>query len=113
VRLTDLLDAQVLDPSGTAIGRVHDVRLVQDGPAIGSVGATFRIEGLVVGGSSFGARLGFTRTAMRGPWLVERFFERLHAGELLVSWTAVRSVTEGEIRVDVARSDLARPPALP
>ena len=113
MRLTDLLDARVLDPSGTPIGRVHDVRLVQDGPAIGNAGATFRIDGLVVGGSRFGARLGFTRTAVRGPWLVMRFFERLHAGERLVPWTAVRSVTEGEIRVGVVREDLGRPPALP
>ena len=34
MRLTDLLDAEVVDRCGQRAGRVHDVRLVRDGPLI-------------------------------------------------------------------------------
>jgi sporulation protein YlmC with PRC-barrel domain len=110
MRLTDLLDADVLDPSGTSIGRVHDVRLVQDGPPLGNAGATFRVEALVVGGSMVGARLGFARTNVRGPWVLTKLFGRLLADERLVPWSDVRAVGEGKIRVDVTRDGL-EPPA--
>ena len=38
MRLTDLLGAEVVDRCGQPAGRVHDVRLVQDGPLIGGFG---------------------------------------------------------------------------
>jgi sporulation protein YlmC with PRC-barrel domain len=38
MRLTDLLGAEVVDRSGQHAGRVHDVRLVQDGPLVGGFG---------------------------------------------------------------------------
>ena len=34
MRLSDLLGAEVLDEAGGSAGRVHDVRLVQDGPVL-------------------------------------------------------------------------------
>jgi hypothetical protein len=110
VRLTDLLDADVVAPSGRTIGHVHDVRLVQDGPPIGNAGASFRVEGLVVGGTSFGARLGFTRSEVRGPWLLTRLFQLLHADERFVPWTTVRAVTQHAVHVDVEAADLRPPP---
>ena len=113
MRLTDLLDATVLDPQGRAIGHVHDVRLVQDGPPIGTAGASLRIDGLVIGGTKFGSRLGFSRTQVRGPWLLKRFFLRLQADERLAPWADVRSVAEGEIRLRVIRDELRPPPPLP
>jgi hypothetical protein len=113
VRLTDLLDAEVVDRSGRTIGRVHDVRLVQDGPPVGAVGASFRIEGLVVGGRTFGARLGFARANVRGPWILKLLFQRLHTDERLVLWPAVRAVTEGRVLIGVTADELAPPPVLP
>jgi sporulation protein YlmC with PRC-barrel domain len=101
VRLTDLLDADVLDLRGRALGRVHDLRLVQDGPPLGNAGATFRVEGLVIGGSVFGARLGFARSEVRGPWLLKRLFLRVHADERFVPWSSVRAITEGRLFVDL------------
>ena len=56
MRLTDLLDAEVVDRSGRTIGRVHDVRLVQDGPPVGGAPVSFRVEGLVVGAPGRSAR---------------------------------------------------------
>ena len=113
MRLTDLLDAEVVDRSGRTIGRVHDVRLVQDGPPVGAAGASFRIEGLVVGGRTFGARLGFARANVRGPWILKLLFQRLHTDERLVLWPAVRAVTEGRVLIGVTADELAPPPVLP
>lgn len=113
MRLTDLLDADVVDPAGRILGHVHDVRLVQEGPVVGSSEATFRVAGLVIGGTMVGARLGFSRTGMRGPWLLKRLFERLYAHERFVPWPSVRAVTEGAIHVALAASDLRPPEALP
>jgi sporulation protein YlmC with PRC-barrel domain len=113
MRLTDLLDSEVRDPSGRSLGRVHEVRLVQDGPVVGASDATFRLAGLIVGRTKFGARLGFARSNVRGPWLVDRLFERLHADERLVPWEAVRAVSDEVIHVDVTSSDVQRPDPLP
>ena len=113
MRLTDLLDAQVVDRSGRTIGRVHDVRLVQDGPPVGAVGASFRIEGLVVGGTGLGARLGYARANVRGPWVLNALFRRLHADERLVPWPTVRALTEGRVLIGVSADELAPPPVLP
>jgi sporulation protein YlmC with PRC-barrel domain len=113
MRLTDLLDAEVVDRSGLTIGRVHDVRLVQDGPPVGAAGASFRIEGLVVGGMSFGARLGYSRANVRGPWVLRRLFRRLRADDRLVPWPAVRAITDGSVLISVAADELVPPPVLP
>jgi sporulation protein YlmC with PRC-barrel domain len=112
MRLTDLLDADVIDPSGRTLGHVHDVRLVQDGPPLAAAGATFRIDGLIVGGTSFGARLGFTRADVRGPWILRRLFRGLQGDERLVPWTTVRAVLQGRVLVRVGADELAPPPAL-
>jgi sporulation protein YlmC with PRC-barrel domain len=45
MRLTDLLGAEVIDQEGRSAGRVHDVRLVQDGPPVGGFGASLRVAG--------------------------------------------------------------------
>jgi sporulation protein YlmC with PRC-barrel domain len=112
MRLTDLLDADVLDPEGGAIGRVHDVRLVQDGPPLGNAGATFRVDGMVVGGTGLGARLGFARSDVRAPWLLNLLLQRLRADERYVPWSAVRAISEGRLLVDVRADDLAPPEPL-
>ncbi len=112
MRLTDLLDADVLDPDGHTLGHVHDVRLVQDGPPLGNAGATFRLEGFVVGGTSFGARLGFARSNVRAPWLLNQLFQRLQADERFVPWSCVRAISEGRLFVDVRVHELRAPEPL-
>jgi hypothetical protein len=113
MRLTDLLDADVLDPDGRTIGHVHDVRLIQDGPPIGNAGATLRLEGFVVGGTAFGSRLGFARSDVRAPWLLNKLFQALHADERFVPWSAVRAISEGRLLVDVRADELRAPEPLP
>ena len=112
MRLTDLLDSEVVDRSGHTIGRVHDVRLVQDGPPVGGAPVSFRVDGLVVGTRTFGARLGFARANVRGPWILNLLFQRLRADERLVPWPAVRAITEGRVLISVLVDELSRPPVL-
>jgi sporulation protein YlmC with PRC-barrel domain len=38
MRLSELLGAEVVDEAGRSAGRVHDVRLVQDGPVVAASG---------------------------------------------------------------------------
>jgi hypothetical protein len=68
MRLSDLLGAEVLDEAGRSAGRVHDVRLVQDGPVVGGFGAALRLDGLLVGRRAVGARLGYDRGKMKGRY---------------------------------------------
>ena len=42
MRLSELLGCVVVDERGRSAGRVHDVRLVQDGPPVGQFGASLR-----------------------------------------------------------------------
>ena len=45
MRLSDILGAEVIDADGRVIGRAHDVRLMQDGPMVSEVMASFRVTG--------------------------------------------------------------------
>ena len=74
MRLSDLLEAEVVDRNGGRIGHVHDVRLVQDGPPLGTWDSALRLEALVVGRGSVGTRLGITRPQMKGPWVLKLLF---------------------------------------
>src|SRR3954468_14982204 len=98
MRLSDLLDAEVEDSDGSTIGRVHDVRMVQDGPVQGDFGAAFRVRGLVVGRPALGARLGLDRAEVRGPWILKAFFAWLRT-DLYVEWERVRCIEEGRVRI--------------
>jgi hypothetical protein len=71
VRGAELLRLPVVGPGGEPLGRVLDVRLVQDGPLLGAF-AAMRVEGFVVGRHGLAARLGYDRYDAQGPWLVGR-----------------------------------------
>ena len=103
MRLTDLLGVEVIDQEGRSAGRVHDVRLVQDGPLVGGFGASLRVAGLIVGGRGIGVRLGYQRRKVRGPWLVR----------LLFNWLSQdgRYVERDRIQVLVPIRDLPQPQA--
>ena len=106
MRLSDLLDAVIVDPDGNELGRVHDVRLVQDGPILGSFGAALSIEGLVFGKAAFLDRLGFDRSEMKGPATVEWIVRALHRHTRFVPWELVAAVEEGRIHVSARIGDL-------
>ena len=105
MRLSDLLDSEVVDRGGERIGHVHDVRLVQDGPPIGTWGAALRLENLVVGRGSIGTRLGITRPQMKGPWVLKLLFSRQRASRVLVPWDRVREVGEDRISADCTANE--------
>jgi sporulation protein YlmC with PRC-barrel domain len=99
--MSDLLGAEVLDAEGTKRGRVYDVRLVQEGPPIGPFGASLRLQALLVGVTAVGARLGFERNDVRGPWPLRAAFAALHGGMQVAMWEQIASIEEGRIRLRV------------
>ncbi len=91
MRLSDLLESEVIDRNGDRIGHVHDVRLVQDGPPFGNWGAALR--------------LGITRPQMKGPWILKLLFARQRSSRVLVPWDRVRDVGEDRITADCVAAE--------
>src|SRR3954447_19746760 len=105
MRLSDLLDAEVVNSDGSTIGRVHDVRMVQDGPVQEMFGAALRVQGLVVGRPALGARLGLDRADVKGPWILKAFFRAIRT-DLYVEWERVRSIEQHRIVIAAKESEL-------
>ncbi|MBV8959459.1 MAG: PRC-barrel domain containing protein [Actinobacteria bacterium] len=97
MRLSDLLHSSVYDASGECLGSVHDVRLVQDGPPLPGGDAALRVDALVVGRGAMGLRLGYVRTATKGPWLLKVIFRRLARRARYVEWSQVAEHGEGRV----------------
>jgi sporulation protein YlmC with PRC-barrel domain len=108
MRLSEVLGRTIVDQGGREIGRVHDVRLVQDGPVQG-FDAGFRLHGLIAGPGSVGTRLGYGHGGTRGPWLIRMLFERRRA--LYVPWERVDQRGE-QLIFDGERDELDRPAAV-
>src|SRR3954464_11074991 len=85
-RLSDLVEAAAFDAAGSPIGRVEDVRLVQDGPFVEGFGHKLRVDGVVIGRKPRGLRLGFGRSDVRGPWLLKVLFTRLERTARYYTW---------------------------
>jgi sporulation protein YlmC with PRC-barrel domain len=110
MRLTDLLGSHVVDRTGARVGRVHDVRMVQDGPPIGTFGAAPRLHALIAGSPAVGVRLGFGRSDVHGPWVVDAVFRRLHRDLRVIPWDLVAALQEGVIVLGATDPDLPRAP---
>ncbi|MCU1391691.1 MAG: hypothetical protein JWM34_119 [Ilumatobacteraceae bacterium] len=89
MRLSDLLTYSVRTQDGVALGRVSDVRIVQDGPVVRGVQAAFRVDALVVGRGGLAERLGYIRTRVEGPWLLRTIFARLERSAKIVPVSAI------------------------
>jgi hypothetical protein len=76
MRISDLVASEVREADGTPVGRVREVRVVQDGPVVDGVQAAFRVDALIVGRGSLGVRLGYHAGPIRGPWLLSLIFGR-------------------------------------
>jgi sporulation protein YlmC with PRC-barrel domain len=109
MRLSELLGAEVVDQTGGSAGHVHDVRLVQDGPLIGGFGASLRVDGLIVGRRSIGARLGYERGQVRGPLPVRLLAGWLYHGGHYVHWDRVRAIEPHRIVISGSVADLPAP----
>jgi hypothetical protein len=113
MRLSELLHSVVVDSDGVELGSVDDIRLVQDGPLLLPFGAALRVEGLVVGHSAVGTRLGFGRTNVTGPWLLLKLFGALERRARYAPWELVETFDEGVVRLRAPRSQLGPPPGAP
>jgi hypothetical protein len=109
MRLSELLGAEVVDQHGRSAGRVQDVRFQQDGPMVGSFGASLRVAGLIVGRASFGSRLGFDTGDVRGPLLVKLLVGWVGRDRRYVAWDRVVEVEVEAGRVGGSVDEL-RPP---
>jgi hypothetical protein len=98
MRLSDLLDRPVLDRDGRPLGRIREVRLVQDGPYVDGFGAALRVDGVLVGRPAAAVRLGFHRPDVRGPWPLKPIFAALARRATYVPWADLRVSEEGPIR---------------
>jgi hypothetical protein len=108
MRLSELLGSEVVDRDGRSAGRVHDLRLQQDGPVIDGFGASLRLHGLIVGRGALGARLGFDRGDVKGPLLVKLVVGWL-GHRRYVAWEQVRELEPGRVRISAAADELAPP----
>jgi sporulation protein YlmC with PRC-barrel domain len=97
MRLSDLLTAEVVDEHGKRVGHVRDVAFVRDGPSIEGFGPAYRLESLIIGRGSLGARLGLDREDIRSPWLLRLIFGR-HRPRT-IPWEDVAAVEDQRIRV--------------
>jgi hypothetical protein len=109
MRLSELLGVEVLDQHGHTVGRVHDVRLAQAGPGPAGVGPSLRVEGLVVGRRALGARFGFGRSGVRGPWLLKAVFGALGHDGRYVAWDRIGSIHARQIHITGTTDHLPRP----
>jgi sporulation protein YlmC with PRC-barrel domain len=100
LRLSELVGVVVSDASGSDLGEVHDVLLVQDGPPIETFGAALRVHGLLAGPGSVWSRLGFDRDRVPGPWLLKLLARRAVSKTTFVPWEAIRRRDAARVVVD-------------
>src|SRR4051794_29626576 len=107
MRLSDLLECEVVDREGTSWGQVHDALLLQDGPLQQSNQAAFRLHGLLAGPGSLGARLGYTdrrgyekHQETKGPLPIKALMRHLHRDAVYIPWSAIARIEPGRIVVD-------------
>ena len=112
MRLSDLLNREVIDETGRKLGRVHEVRAIQNGPLQDAFGAALTIEGLIIGRGSLGTRLGFDRTDVKSPAAVRWIFEGLKGNRLFVRWDKIAVIHEDGIRVVGSAEDFRAPEEL-
>jgi sporulation protein YlmC with PRC-barrel domain len=105
MRLSELIGKPVVDREGTALGYVADLRLVQDGPMLGPIGASLRVSGLVVVERRHLRLFGYERDV--GPWLVSIFIRRLARQIRYVAWDQIDEFGAGTVRLNVGGADVA------
>ena len=98
MRLSELIGAEVRDGRGRVLGRVRDVRLVQENRGDQDGIGTLRLEGLLVGPAP-ARRFGLNRPDVKGPllfkWLAKWIYGRLDE----IEWRQVVSVAPGSIEI--------------
>jgi hypothetical protein len=106
MRMGDLMHCEVVDAGGTRLGKVRDVRLVQDGRIVEGFGALLRVDGLVVGKGALAERLGLHRTNVHGPWPLTAVLRRLERRAHYARWDQVASLDRDTVSLAVPVDDL-------
>ena len=101
MRMGELLRSEVVAADGVSLGRVEDVRLVQDGPFVEGFGAALRLDALIVGRPAFPVRLGFHRHGVRGPAVLRWVFAAMERRGHRVPWSQVAACEGGTVRLRV------------
>jgi sporulation protein YlmC with PRC-barrel domain len=96
--LSDLLGRPVVDADGTRIGTVLDLRFVLDGSP-GQLLADARLDGLVVSPRSRRSYLGYERSEVNAPAIINAIVAWLHRGTFYVEWDAVALVGRDEVQL--------------
>lgn len=99
--IAELLTHDVRDVDGRDLGRVHDVRAVDDD-------GTLTIHALVVGGGAVAYRLGYAGGHVTGPWLLARLAQLLRHDLHVVPWEHVDRAADGTLHLDVPVDELER-----
>jgi hypothetical protein len=110
MRLSDLMKREVVDAGGERLGRVHDVRLVQDGPIVPGFGALLRVDGLVVGRGGLALRVGYHRAQVRGPWMLAKILGVFERRARYVPWDAVTDWRDAAVQVRAPAEGFGPPP---
>jgi hypothetical protein len=99
----ELLECEVVDPAGRAIGEVHDLRYERR--STGPVGE-YHLRYLMVSPGAAFRRLGYGH-GMTRPWLLYLIFRWLasHRG-WAVGWEHVTQLGQGRIQIDVPVTQL-------
>lgn len=84
MRASELLRYRVVTADGRVLGRVTDLRIVQDGPLVAGIQQAFRVDALVVGKGGLADRLGYLRGRVEAPWIVATVMRRLERRALVV-----------------------------
>ena len=111
MRASELLGLTVVDETGNELGTVADIRLVQDGPMIGSYGASFRLEGLVVVRRRHVRLLGYERDV--GPRLMKSAVRHLTGEVRFADWDRVRHIDDERVTAEVPPDGLPHLHELP
>lgn len=109
MRLSDLLDVELVDEHGRMVGKVHDVRLQRADAPTDAVDGGYQLAGLIVGRRAMGVRFGFDRGGASGPWLLKLVFGWAGHDGRYVAWDRVAAIEPGRIRISGAARDLPRP----
>ena len=107
MQISDVMGRRVADADGARVGKVADVRLLQDGPFVEGFGNTLRVDALVVGRGGVASRLGYVRGGVRGPWLLKVVAAALEGRAFLVPWTDLQDTDDG-FTTSRRRADLQR-----
>lgn len=102
MRASELTGREVIGPRGP-LGRVLDMRVVQDGPLMGAF-AALRVEAFVVGTHGFAQHLGYDRHDSSGPWLIKRAVRWMTRNNRLLPWADAR-LENGVVRTDREQLD--------